>query len=222
MHLFDEGWNKLRETDLRQPEEARRDLPNAELTPWPKEVLKKWDTLNAGREEAVHPAGRSLCRVSGLHRPRDRPRDPDRRGDGQARQHADHLHQRRQRLERRRIAERHTERGRPVQRGRALTSREQLKSSMTRGDRARPIGHLAVGWTWAFDTPFKWTKQMASHLRRHATGRVPWHGRHDQGRGRHPPSVPSRDRHRADDPRGDGHSGTRSWWTASLRSRSKA
>ena len=25
MHLFDEGWNALREQDLRQPEEARRD-----------------------------------------------------------------------------------------------------------------------------------------------------------------------------------------------------
>ena len=25
MHLFDEGWNELREHDLRQPEEARRD-----------------------------------------------------------------------------------------------------------------------------------------------------------------------------------------------------
>ena len=24
--------------------------------------------------------------------------------------------------------------------------------------------HMAVGWTWAFDTPFKWTKQMASHF----------------------------------------------------------
>ena len=24
--------------------------------------------------------------------------------------------------------------------------------------------HMAVGWTWAFDTPFKWTKQIASHF----------------------------------------------------------
>ena len=23
---------------------------------------------------------------------------------------------------------------------------------------------MAVGWTWAFDTPFKWTKQIASHF----------------------------------------------------------
>lgn len=24
--------------------------------------------------------------------------------------------------------------------------------------------HMAVAWTWAFDTPFKWTKQIASHF----------------------------------------------------------
>ena len=24
--------------------------------------------------------------------------------------------------------------------------------------------HMAVGWTWAFNTPFKWTKQVASHF----------------------------------------------------------
>src|SRR4029453_9680091 len=24
--------------------------------------------------------------------------------------------------------------------------------------------HMAVGWTWAFDTPFSWTKQVASHF----------------------------------------------------------
>ena len=24
--------------------------------------------------------------------------------------------------------------------------------------------HYAVGWAWAFDTPFKWTKQVASHF----------------------------------------------------------
>jgi arylsulfatase A-like enzyme len=24
--------------------------------------------------------------------------------------------------------------------------------------------HMAVAWSWAFDTPFKWTKQIASHF----------------------------------------------------------
>jgi arylsulfatase len=29
-------------------------------------------------------------------------------------------------------------------------------------DRTYP--HMAIGWTWAFDTPFLWTKQVASHF----------------------------------------------------------
>ncbi len=28
----------------------------------------------------------------------------------------------------------------------------------------KTYNHMAVGWTWAFDTPFKWTKQIASHF----------------------------------------------------------
>ena len=24
--------------------------------------------------------------------------------------------------------------------------------------------HMAVGWSWAFDTPFKWTKEIGSHF----------------------------------------------------------
>src|SRR5262245_34618236 len=29
---------------------------------------------------------------------------------------------------------------------------------------ARTYPHMSVAWSWAFDTPFKWTKQIASHL----------------------------------------------------------
>src|SRR5262249_12005296 len=40
---------------------------------------------------------------------------------------------------------------------------EQLKFYDVWGsDQTTP--HMAVGWTWAFDTPFKWTKQVASHF----------------------------------------------------------
>src|SRR5262249_7335361 len=28
----------------------------------------------------------------------------------------------------------------------------------------RTYNHLAVPWAWAFDTPFSWTKQIASHF----------------------------------------------------------
>ena len=40
---------------------------------------------------------------------------------------------------------------------------EQLKFYDVWGsDKTTP--HMAVAWSWAFDTPFKWTKQVASHF----------------------------------------------------------
>jgi arylsulfatase len=40
---------------------------------------------------------------------------------------------------------------------------EQLKFYDAWGS-AETDPHMAVGWSWAFDTPFKWTKQIASHF----------------------------------------------------------
>jgi arylsulfatase A-like enzyme len=40
---------------------------------------------------------------------------------------------------------------------------EQLKFYDAWGS-AGTYPHMAVGWSWAFDTPFKWTKQIASHF----------------------------------------------------------
>jgi arylsulfatase len=40
---------------------------------------------------------------------------------------------------------------------------EQLKFYDAWGS-AETAPHMAVGWTWAFGTPFKWTKQVASHF----------------------------------------------------------
>ena len=77
---------------------------------------------------------------------------------------------------------------------------------------------MAVGWTWAFDTPFKWTKQIASHFGGTRQGMaISWPKAH-QGQGRHPQPVPPRHRHRADDPRGHRHPGARDRSTASSRS----
>ena len=59
--------------------------------------------------------------------------------------------------------------------------------------------HMSVAWSWAFDTPFKWTKQVASHFGE--PGRA-WHlmARPYQGRGRYSHAVPSHNRYRADHP----------------------
>src|SRR5262249_45177069 len=40
----------------------------------------------------------------------------------------------------------------------------QLKEFYDDWGSDKTYNHMAVGWTWAFDTPFKWTKQIASHF----------------------------------------------------------
>jgi arylsulfatase A-like enzyme len=40
---------------------------------------------------------------------------------------------------------------------------EQMKSYDEWGS-AKTYPHMAVAWSWAFDTPFQWTKQIASHF----------------------------------------------------------
>ena len=62
------------------------------------------------------------------------------------------------------------------------------------------FNHFPAGWAWAMNTPFQWTKQIASHL---GGVRNPGHllaGTHQRDRD-HTRSVSSRDRHCANDPR---------------------
>jgi arylsulfatase A-like enzyme len=47
--------------------------------------------------------------------------------------------------------------------GVVMPVREQMKFYDSWGS-AATYPHMAVGWAWAFDTPFQWTKEIASHL----------------------------------------------------------
>jgi arylsulfatase len=42
--------------------------------------------------------------------------------------------------------------------------KDQLKYFYDAWGSDQTYNHMAVGWTWAFDTPFSWTKQIASHF----------------------------------------------------------
>ena len=46
MHLFDKGWNKLREEIFENQKKLGVIPANAKLTPWPKDLLKDWDQLS--------------------------------------------------------------------------------------------------------------------------------------------------------------------------------
>ena len=202
MHLFDDGWNKLRETIFANQKRLGIIPADAKLTPWPKD-LPAVGFAQLGREEALHQAGRRVRRVPRLHRPRDRPGDSGRRGHGQARQHADHLHQRRQRRERRGHAQRDAERVHDLQwRCRAGQGSVPVVRVLGIGtDLPALCGGLGVGDGHAVQVGQ--AGRVAS--RRNGAGRVHVLARPHQGRGRHPASVPPRHRHRADDPRSDRH-----------------
>ena len=163
MHLFDQGWNKLRETDLRQPEEARRHPPGLQADSLAEGAPQGVGPADGRREEAVRPASGRVRRLRRLHRQRDWPRHPGGRRHGQAGQHPHHLHRGRQRDERRGNGGRHSERDGNVQRGHVPVE-AQLKYFYDVWGSDKTYPHMAVGWSWAFDTPFPWTKQIASHL----------------------------------------------------------
>jgi arylsulfatase A-like enzyme len=46
MHLFDEGWNKLRDTIFANQKRLGVIPQDAKLTPWPHDLLKNWDELS--------------------------------------------------------------------------------------------------------------------------------------------------------------------------------
>jgi arylsulfatase len=51
MQLFDDGWNKLRETIFANQKRLGVIPENAELTPWPDDLLKTWDELTADEKK---------------------------------------------------------------------------------------------------------------------------------------------------------------------------
>ncbi len=68
MHLFDDGWNKLRETIFANQKRLGIMPENAKLTPWPKE-LPQWDSLSQAGEKTLHQASGCLWSLPCLRRP---------------------------------------------------------------------------------------------------------------------------------------------------------
>ena len=206
MHLFDDGWNKVRETIFANQKRLGIMPENAKLTPWPKE-LPQWDSLSLGEKKlfikqadvygaylayADHEIGRVIQAVEDLGE-LDNTLIIYIGGDNGA------------------SAEGMLN-GTPNEfttfNGVAVPVKDQFLWYPFWGSE-RTFPHFAAEWAWAMDTPFKWVKQVPSHFGGTAQGvAMSWPG-HINGRGRHPPPVPSRHRHRADHPRSDRHSATR-------------
>jgi arylsulfatase len=169
MHLFDKGWEQLRETIFANQKRLGVIPPDTRLTPWPDgqaefggAKLQKWDTLSDDERKLFirqadvfaaytaytdHEIGRVIQAVEDMGK-LDNTLIIYISGDNGTSAEGSIL-------------------GTPNEmaaiQGVNIPVKEQLKFYDVWGsDKTTP--HMAVGWTWAFDTPFKWTKQVASHF----------------------------------------------------------
>jgi arylsulfatase len=159
MHLFDKGWNNLREQIFANQKRLGVIPQGTQLTPWP-DSLPKWDTLNAdekklfARQADVFAAyvaytdneiGRVIQTVQDLGK-LDNTLIIYLSGDNGT------------------SAEGSTV-GTPFDLAAIqainIPVETQLKFYDVWGS-ALTTPHMSVAWSWAFDTPFKWTKQVAS------------------------------------------------------------
>jgi arylsulfatase len=189
MHLFDDGWNKLRDTIFANQKRLGVIAPNAQLTAWPKD-LPQWDTLSSEAKK-LYIRQAEVYGVPRLHGPRDRSRHPSGRRHRQARQHANHLRQWRQRCEPRGHAPRPVQRVRhdewpPPDGGR---EHEVLRRLGHRPNLSALRGGLGMGLGYALSVDQRSCLTLRRHTQRHGHGLAGAH----QGRRRHPPTVPPRD-----------------------------
>ena len=159
MHLFDKGWNQLRETIFANQKKLGVIPANTQLTPWP-DSLPKWDTLNADERKMFvrqadvfaayaaytdHEIGRVIQTVEDLGK-LDNTLIIYISGDNGTSAEGSTIGTTFDLAAIQAIDI-------PVET--QLKFYDVLGSSLT-------TPHMSVGWTWAFDTPFKWTKQVAS------------------------------------------------------------
>jgi arylsulfatase A-like enzyme len=169
MHLFDKGWNDLRDQIFANQKRLGVIPANAKLTPWPDgqpefggAKLAKWDTLSVDEKKLFvrqadvfaayaaytdHEIGRVIQEIEDVGK-LDNTLIIYICGDNGTSAEGSTL-------------------GTPFDMAAIeainIPVAEQLKYYDAWGsDKTQP--HMAVGWTWAFDTPFKWTKQIASHF----------------------------------------------------------
>ena len=168
-HLFDKGWNELREQIFVNQKRLGVIPADTKLTPWPDgqaeyggAKLPKWDTLSDDEKKLFirqadvfaayvaytdHEIGRVIQEVEDEGK-LDNTLVIYIEGDNGTSAEGSTL-------------------GTPFDvaaiQGINVPVAEQLKFYDAWGS-PMTAPHMSVAWSWAFDTPFKWTKQIASHF----------------------------------------------------------
>jgi arylsulfatase len=162
MHLFDKGWNQLRDTTFANQKRLGVIPQEAKLTPWPDKLLKRWEQLTPEEKKLFvrqadvfaayfayvdHEIGRVIQQVQDMGK-LDNTLVIYIAGDNGNSAEGSLV-------------------GTPNEvasiQGIDVPVKDQMKFYDAWGsDKTYP--HMAVAWSWAFDTPFSWTKQIASHF----------------------------------------------------------
>jgi len=159
---FDMGWNVLREQIFANQKRLGVIPQNAQLTPWPDE-LKKWDALSADEKKLFARQAEVFAAFAAYT-------DYE---IGRVVQQIEDMGKLDNTLIIYIVGDNGTSpEGTPMGTPNVWAAyngvfdipvAEQLKLYDAWGS-AATNPHMAVGWAWAFDTPFKWTKQVASHF----------------------------------------------------------
>src|SRR5215475_11971437 len=163
MHLFDKGWNELRDTIFANQKRLGVIPPDAKMTPWPDDLLKRWDQLTDDEKKMFlrqadvfaaywaytdHEIGRVIDEVERMGK-LDNTLIIYIAGDNGNSAEGSVI-------------------GTPNEvasiQGIDVPVEDQLKYFYDLWGSDQTYPHMAVPWTWAFDTPFSWTKQIASHF----------------------------------------------------------
>ena len=163
MHLFDQGWNKLRQQIFENQKKLGVIPKDAKLTPWPEDRLKNWDQLTPDEKKMFirqadvfaayvaytdYEIGRVIQAVEDMGK-LDNTLIIYIEGDNGTSAEGTLI-------------------GTPNEvamfNGVDVPVEAQLKYFYDVWGTDKTYNHMAVPWAWAFDTPFPWTKQIASHL----------------------------------------------------------
>jgi len=162
MHLFDKGWNSVRDQIFANQKRLGVIPQDAKMTEWPKDMLKEWSQLTPVEQKLfIHQAdiyGAYLAYTD--HEIGRVIQEVEKEG----------------KLDNTLIIYISGDNGSSAEGTVTGTfneitafngvelSAEQLMPFYDAWGTAQTYPHYAVGWAWAFDTPYKWTKQIPSYF----------------------------------------------------------
>ncbi len=163
MHLFDKGYNKLREQIFENEKRLGVIPKNTKLEPWPTQILKNWDDLTPVEKKLFIKQVEIFAAYAAY----------DDHEIGRVIQAIDDMGK----LDNTLIIYINGDNGTSAEGGplgtpnevaffngvNMMPAEEQMKWYDVWGTE-KTYNHMSAGWSWAFDTPFTWFKQNASKL----------------------------------------------------------